>query len=418
MNDTPLLPVNTALEKILSAFSPGPAESVTLLHAIGRVLAEDIVSTIDLPPFDNSSMDGFALHPADRPVSTDMPITLKVVADIPAGSQPSFTLMPGQAARIMTGAPVPEGADCVVPVEDTNFPYRETRERPDQVVIQHFPPAGGNIRPRGQDAKANQPLIKPGRILKPADAALAASLGYANLQMVRQPQVAILSTGDELAAPGTVLEPGKIYESNATLIGGLTAKAGGSPMLLGIARDEPGIIQDKLDEAVTSGVDLILTSAGVSVGAFDYVREVIESNGVLNLWRVNMRPGKPLMFGSYKGVPVIGLPGNPVSAFTGFVIFVVPVIERLLNLENPGRTYHKAVLEQPIRSDGRESYFRAVITQGEQRLTVRLSAHQGSANLLSIVKANGLLIVPAGVKSLPEGAEVDVWPFTDTILER
>jgi len=418
MNDTPLLPVNTALEKILSAFSPGPAESVTLLHAIGRVLAEDIVSTIDLPPFDNSSMDGFALNPADRPVSTDMPITLKVVADIPAGSQPSFTLIPGQAARIMTGAPVPEGADCVVPVEDTNFPYRETRERPDQVVIQHFPPAGGNIRPRGQDAKANQPLIKPGRILKPADAALAASLGYANLQMVRQPQVAILSTGDELAAPGTVLEPGKIYESNATLIGGLTAKAGGSPMLLGIARDEPGIIQDKLDEAVTSGVDLILTSAGVSVGAFDYVREVIESNGVLNLWRVNMRPGKPLMFGSYKGVPVIGLPGNPVSAFTGFMIFVVPVIERLLNLENPGRTYHKAILEQPIRSDGRESYFRAVITQGEQRLTARLSAHQGSANLLSIVKANGLLIVPAGVKSLPEGAEVDVWPFTDTILER
>jgi len=418
MNDTPLLPVNTALEKILSAFSPGPAESVTLLHAIGRVLAEDIVSTIDLPPFDNSSMDGFALHPADRPVSTDMLITLKVVADIPAGSQPSFTLIPGQAARIMTGAPVPEGADCVVPVEDTNFPYRETRERPDQVVIQHFPPAGGNIRPRGQDAKANQPLIKPGRILKPADAALAASLGYANLQMVRQPQVAILSTGDELAAPGTVLEPGKIYESNATLIGGLTAKAGGSPMLLGIARDEPGIIQDKLDEAVTSGVDLILTSAGVSVGAFDYVREVIESNGVLNLWRVNMRPGKPLMFGSYKGVPVIGLPGNPVSAFTGFMIFVVPVIERLLNLENPGRTYHKAILEQPIRSDGRESYFRAVITQGEQRLTARLSAHQGSANLLSIVKANGLLIVPAGVKSLPEGAEVDVWPFTDTILER
>jgi len=418
MNDTPLLPVNTALEKILSAFSPGPAESVTLLHAIGRVLAEDIVSTIDLPPFDNSSMDGFALHPADRPVSTDMLITLKVVADIPAGSQPSFTLIPGQAARIMTGAPVPEGADCVVPVEDTNFPYRETRERPDQVVIQHFPPAGGNIRPRGQDAKANQPLIKPGRILKPADAALAASLGYASLQMVRQPQVAILSTGDELAAPGTVLEPGKIYESNATLIGGLTAKAGGSPMLLGIARDEPGIIQDKLDEAVTSGVDLILTSAGVSVGAFDYVREVIESNGVLNLWRVNMRPGKPLMFGSYKGVPVIGLPGNPVSAFTGFMIFVVPVIERLLNLENPGRTYHKAILEQPIRSDGRESYFRAVITQGEQRLTARLSAHQGSANLLSIVKANGLLIVPAGVKSLPEGAEVDVWPFTDTILER
>jgi len=418
MNDTPLLPVNTALEKILSAFSPGPAESVTLLHAIGRVLAEDIVSTIDLPPFDNSSMDGFALNPADRPVSTDMPITLKVVADIPAGSQPSFTLIPGQAARIMTGAPVPEGADCVVPVEDTNFPYRETRERPDQVVIKHFPPAEGNIRPRGQDAKANQPLIKPGRILKPADAALAASLGYANLQMVRQPQVAILSTGDELAAPGTVLEPGKIYESNATLIGGLTAKAGGSPMLLGIARDEPGIIQDKLDEAVTSGVDLILTSAGVSVGAFDYVREVIESNGVLNLWRVNMRPGKPLMFGSYKGVPVIGLPGNPVSAFTGFVIFVVPVIERLLNLENPGRISHKAVLEQPIRSDGRESYFRAVITQGEQRLTARLSAHQGSANLLSIVKANGLLIVPAGVKSLPEGAEVDVWPFTDTILER
>jgi len=418
MNDTPLLPVNTALERILSAFTPGDVESVELLHAVGRVLAEDIVSTIDLPPFDNSSMDGFAIHPADRPVTGDRPITLKVVADIPAGSQPTFTLEPGQAARIMTGAPLPDGADCVVPVEDTNFPYRETRERPDQVVIKQFPPAGGNIRPRGQDAKAKQPLIKPGRVLKPADAALAASMGYASLRVMRQPRVAILSTGDELAAPGTVLEPGKIYESNATLIGGLTAKAGGSPIMLGIAKDDPGIIQARLDEAVASGVDLILTSAGVSVGAFDYVREVIESNGELNLWRVNMRPGKPLMFGSYKGIPVIGLPGNPVSAFTGFIIFVVPVIERLLNLKNPGPTYKKAILEQPIRSDGRESYFRAVITQGQHRLTARLSAHQGSANLLSIVNANALLIVPAGVKFLPEGAEVDVWPFTDTILER
>lgn len=413
MSDLPLMPVRDAQNRILTAFNLLSEETIPLMEAFGRVLAKDIVAGFDLPPFDNSSMDGFALHPADRPSTPDSPVDVEVVTDIPAGVKPGITLQPGQAARIMTGAPLPEGADCVVPVEDTNFPYRETRVLPKKVRINKFPPAKSNIRPHGQDARSNEILLQAGQTLQPASAALLASLGYVSVPVRRQPRVAILSTGDELILPGTPLTPGKIYESNSTLISGLAASVGAVPLPLGIAGDSPEDIQIKLDKAATNQVDLIITSAGVSVGAFDYVRQVIEENGKLDLWRVNMRPGKPLAFGNCKDTPLIGLPGNPVSAFVGFMVFVAPAIRKMLGL-NRDRVLHKARLEHPVHSDGRESYLRAEVFRDPGGLKARLKTHQGSGNLMSIVRANALLIVPSGVKSLPTDAEVDVWLLSES----
>jgi molybdopterin molybdotransferase len=309
----------------------------------------------------------------------------------------------------MTGAPLPAGADCVVPVEDTDFPYRETRDLPETVRILRFPTVGVNVRPHGQDALAGQPILYASQRLTPPAVALLATLGLADVMVHRLPRVGILSTGDELVKPGQLLPPGHIYESNSWMISGLTAQAGAIPLQLGVAADEPEVIRRRLNQAIDAGVDLILTSAGVSVGVFDYVRQVIEEDGKLDLWRVNMRPGKPLAYGHYRATPIIGLPGNPVSAYVGFLVFVAPVIQRMAGLPHQPRNLRRARLEQTITSDGRESYLRVQVKPGLNGLTAALVAHQGSGNLLSIVRANALLIVPSGVKSLAAGDEVDIW---------
>ncbi|HZW03011.1 MAG TPA: gephyrin-like molybdotransferase Glp [Anaerolineaceae bacterium] len=406
-----LLSVTEAQQRILSAFQPVGSTRVPLLDAGGRVLAADVSARLDLPPFSNSSVDGFAVRTADiRSAAPGQPVELAVIADIPAGSYPTFTLQPGQAARIMTGAPVPAGADAIIPVEQTNFPYREfTPELPKCVQIFSSAAEGNNVRPKGQDVRAGQLLLEHGRRLKPQDVGILASIGIPHVEVYRRPRVALVSTGDELLSPDQPLTPGKIYDSNSYVLAALLEQYGAEPVRLGFSRDQPELVRDILTRAMESDVQLILTSAGVSVGPFDFVRSMIEQHGELAFWRVNMRPGKPLTFGRFHDTPLIGLPGNPVSAFVGFQVFVVPVLRKLAGLPEPRRQIVRATIADSIEGDGRETYYRAIVRLEDGQFVARLTGHQGSGNLFSLVQANALLIVPSGVKSCPVGAQLDAW---------
>jgi len=356
-------------------------------------------------------MDGFAIRAADVLEATAAsPRRLRVVADIPAGSQPTISLANGEAARIMTGAPIPTGADAVVPVEETDFNNRDAgTPAPDEVQIFKSAKPGANIRPRGMDILAGNVVLHKGRVLKPQDLGLLAMLGFAKILVYRKPRVALFSSGDELLDVDAPLEDGKIRDSNSYTLAALVEEAGADVIRLGVAKDNHDSVKALLEKAVELSVDLILSSAGVSVGAFDFVKQVIESNGKLDFWRVNMRPGKPVAFGEYKSIPFIGLPGNPVSAFVGFEVFVRGAIQRLGGALSGGRPTVRVRCEEQIDSDGRESYLRAQVREENGNFIAHLTGHQGSGNLHSLVQANALLIIPAGVKCVPAGQEVDAW---------
>ncbi len=404
-----MLSVTEARERILSHFQAAAEESLPLIECANRVLAVDITAPHDLPLFDNSSMDGFAIRAVDLSSGADASnVTLSVVADIPAGSAPTVTLAQGQAARIMTGAQMPEGADAVIPVEDTNANFQETGTTPPQTVsFTRTVKVGENVRARGTDLHAGDVVLRKGHLLKPQDLGLLAMLGFANVTVHKKPRVALLSSGDELVELGMPLTEGKIHDSNSYAIGALIQNAGAELIRLGVAKDTRQSVEGLLQKAITENVDLIITSAGVSVGAFDFVKEVIEANGKLDFWRVNMRPGKPFTFGEYFNRPFIGLPGNPVSAFVGFEVFVRPVLERLNGQLDGTRQTVKVRCEEEILSDGRESYLRARVREENGIRFARLTGHQGSGNLLSLVQADALLIIPAGVKCVPVGQEVE-----------
>jgi molybdopterin molybdotransferase len=407
----PLLSVGEAQKRLLEYFSPLEREIVDLEWSTGRTLAEDIVSHLDLPPFANSSMDGFAVRFADvAEASSSHPVVLQVVADIPAGQVVNRKLQPHQAARIMTGAVLPPGADAVVPVEDTDFSQRTPGVPPPQQV-KIFNPIGprGNVRPQGQDVHFGEVVMQSGSLLRPADVGFLAMLGIHQVPVYRPPKIAIFSTGDELVPVDQPLMPGQIYDSNTFMLISLVERYGGKAVRLGIVPDRAEVIQRTLDRAVDEKVDLILSSAGVSVGAFDFVRSVVEDQGKLDFWRVNMRPGKPLAFGQYKNIPFIGLPGNPVSSFVGFLVFVRPAILRMAGRKDWKPQTQTVRLVEPIDSDGRESYLRAIVSRENDELVARLTGHQGSGNLRSLVEANALLLIPSGVKSLPIGAETQAW---------
>ena len=406
-----LLSVEQARERILSQLKPVATETIPLADCANRILAIDIVAADDLPLFDNSSMDGFAIRTADTsnaaPASR---VTLRVVADIPAGSTPKIFLQSGEAARIMTGAQMPEGADAVIPVEETDFNDRSPgTPAPEFISFEKTIPPGDNVRLRGMDVRAGSSVLVQGQMLKPQDVGLLAMLGFAEVKVYRIPRVALLSSGDELLEAGAPLESGKIRDSNTSMLAALVESANAEAIRLGIAKDTRESVQRLIEQAVEQKVDLILSSAGVSVGAFDYVKDVVESSGNLNFWRVNMRPGKPLAFGEYKNIPFIGLPGNPVSAFVSFEVFVRDAIGRLGGSSDGSRSSVRVRCGEEILSDGRESYLRAVVHEDEGQLVAFLTGHQGSGNLLSLVQANALLIIPAGVKCVPAGQEVNAW---------
>jgi molybdopterin molybdotransferase len=412
-----LLSVEEAKHLLLESFFPGKIEKLPLTQSNGRILAEDIISPIDLPLFDNSSMDGYAIRAGDVATGTaDNPITLKVVADIPAGQVSPVRLKSGEAIRIMTGAPLPKGADAVVPIEDTDrFQQEEQTGRsvPDEVKVFKPIKRGDYIRPRAQDVRNGEKVLPRRMRLKPQDIGFLAMLGIHQVPVFQRPRVALISTGDELLPVEAPLRPGKIHESNAYALSALIQRDGGLSVDLGIAPDREQSVREILERAVSSHSDLLLSSAGVSVGAFDFVRKVIEKDGGLEFWRVNMRPGKPLVFGKYREVPFIGLPGNPVSAFIGYEVFVRPVIMKMTGLYDYRRPTIRVKLLEEVESDGRESYLRAMVSFKRGVWLARLTGHQGSGNLRSLVQANALLIIPSGVKSQPAGSEVDAWFLGD-----
>jgi molybdopterin molybdotransferase len=408
-----LIGVSDALNKLLSSFSPVASEVVPLENAAGRVLSEDIKSEIDLPLFTNSSMDGFAVRAEDvHGADPNHSVKLFIVEDIPAGKKPTRILEKKQSSRIMTGAQIPDGADAVIPIEDTNQYDPESRTNlglPEEIEVYRSVEPGDYIREKGEDISANDTVLESNSQLRPQDVGLLAMLGKAKLPVYRSPKIAIFSTGDELVPVEIPLQLGKIHDSNAYTLSALITRDNGEPVNLGIVPDREQAVREVLVEAVKKDADLILSSAGVSVGAFDFVRTVVQSDGALDFWRVNMRPGKPLAFGNFQGVPFIGLPGNPVSAFVGYEVFVRPAIRKLAGMNESPRKRIKTKILEDISSDGRESYLRAVVQSQNGEWIARLTGHQGSGNLFSLVQANALLIIPSGVKSLPSGTEVEAW---------
>ena len=411
---TELMPVREAQQRILAIITKNESELCAPEVSYRRVLAEDIRSPLRLPPFDNSSMDGFAVHSSDLNGATkNTPITLPVAFDIPAGVSVEMELPSGKAARIFTGAPLPRGADAVVIVEDTDqFSAARTEKLPAVVKIFHEVARGENCRLAGTDLEAGKIVLNKGKTLLPQDVGLLVSLGVRQVQVMSKAHIALFSSGDELLAPDEALQPGKIYDSNHYMLKGMLEAAGAEVRYLGIARDNPESVIATLDRALATPPDLIISSAGVSVGVFDYVQQVITQHGNLSFWRVNMRPGKPVVFGNYKGIPFLGMPGNPVSSYIGCLVFGLPIIRKLHGQPPFTQKYVKAILTEPLESaDGRESYYRGMLFEENGVMKASLVEHQGSGNLYSLVRANALLIVPAGVRSLPAGSEINTWPL-------
>lgn len=405
-----LLNVEAALAHILQKFTSLPSEQIALTHALGRVLAEDIVSDINLPPFANSSMDGYAVRAEDvSGASSESPVRLRVVMDIPAGSFPTETIGEGQAARIMTGAPLPDGADAVVPVEQTDSNWRAGGDiaLAEQVGILQAARPGDSVRPAGEDVHIGQTVLQAGTILRPQDIGILAALGHAQVAVVRQPRVAIVSTGDELVDVDEPLGPGKIRDSNSHTLAGLVASYGGIPLRQPIARDTLEAVRAMFRTVLEQQPDLIISSAGVSVGTFDVVRAVLDELGEVQFWRVNVRPGKPLAFGQIQGVPFFGLPGNPVSAMVTFDVFVRPALLKLLHRTDDAETI-TAVTGEDMRSDGRRSYIRVRLENENGQVIARTTGTQSSGALMSMVLADGLLIIPEDVTFVPAGTELPV----------
>lgn len=419
MTQTDDLTVAEALERVLDGVPVLPAESVAISEALGRVLASPVVAEDSLPPFANSAMDGYAVRAADvAQARRETPAVLEVVGDIAAGVDLDLTLAPGEAARIMTGAPLPRGADAVVPVESTGEPWRDgQRPLPAQIEIFRAVASHDYVRFPGEDIEAGQTVLPAGHLVRPQEIGVLASLGVSHVPVFRRPRVAVLATGDELIAVEEPLRPGKIRNSNAYTQEAQIRALGAVPVALGIARDEVGDVRDKLQQGLESKVDLFVSSAGVSVGAYDVVKDVLEAEGNVGFWRVRMRPGKPLAFGTYQGVPYLGLPGNPVSALVSFERFAQPAILKMAGHTKWERPRLTITLADPLKSDGRETYARAIVSRdADGTCTARLTGEQGSHIMTSLVQANALVIVPEGMRDVPAGAQLEAlmidWPPT------
>ena len=409
-----MLGVEEALSRILETFHVLKVEQKSLLSALGQVLAEDILSDINVPPWPNSAMDGYALQFNNiKKASSESPIFLKVIGNAAAGYMPKERVVSGTAIRIMTGAPIPQGADTVIPFEDTDEEERKAvGDSIKEIGIKITTTKGTSIRAAAEDISIGQTVLKKGRILRSGEIGVIASLGLKTVKVIRRPLIGILATGDELIEPGDPMVPGKIYNSNTYSIASATLKYGGIPKLLGIAKDNLDSMNKGLEEGLKT--DLLLTSAGVSKGDYDMVKDVLADHGQIHFWSVRMRPAKPLAFGILKGdkggnVPHIGLPGNPVSALVAFEQFARPAIYKMMGKTKFAKPTIKAILEDPIENvDGRRVYARAIVTKKKGAYYAKLTGDQSSGVLTSMAKANGLAICPESIKTIKVGALVDV----------
>lgn len=406
-----MLSVSEALSRVLSDFQSLGAEPVAAIDAAGRVLAESVRATLNLPPFANSSMDGYAVRAADvRGVAAHAPAALAVIGDVPAGVIPSAIVLSGTAVRIMTGAQVPDGADAVVPVEATDD-ARSPTGGPLPAIVQIREPvlAGANIRAVGEDVRLGEEVLPRGTLLRPYDIGVLAAFGINRVAVVRRPRVAILGTGDELVDIDQVPAAGQIRDTNGVTLTALALKYGAEPIRLGVARDRVEDVYARLIDAVERGADVIVSSAGVSVGAYDVVKTAVERDGSLVFWKVRMRPGKPLAYGRFRGLPFFGLPGNPVSAVVGFEIFVRPAILKLAGRLRLDKPRVGVSTSEPLYSDGRESYLRAVVVREGDRYVAHSAGGQGSNMISSLARSNALVIIPEGVREAPAGSRLDAW---------
>ena len=409
-----MLSVEEALARILGHFRVLEDEEIPLLDALGQVLAEDVFSKYDIPPLDNSAMDGYAIVASSvKDASPESPVVLSVVGAVAAGELPVQKVGPGTAMRIMTGAPVPTGADAVVPFEESDeMERRSSGGDSSQIAIKAEVQSGADIRPAGQDVRSSQRVLDKGDLLRPSEIGVLASLGLDRVKVVRRPVVGVLSTGDELLEPGERHRTGGIYDSNSYSIAASVVRYGGVPKMIGVARDNLDSMNCKLQQGLSC--DMLVTSAGVSKGDYDIVKDVLAQRGEIDFWSVRMRPAKPLAFGVLdvqrsSGVPLMGLPGNPVSAMVAFEQFGRAAIFKMLGKTDFEKPIIQAVLDDPIHNtDGRRVFARAVITKRNGTYHAKLTGNQSSNLLTSMARANGLAICPEDLMVKEAGQVVQV----------
>ena len=402
-----MISVDEALATILGRFSPLPTEERPILESVGQALAEDVRAEFDVPPLTNAAMDGYAVRAADTlGADAATPVRLRVIEDLPAGRCATHSVEPGTAIRIMTGAPLPEGADTVVPFEQTG----EGRGAPRGALVDVFAAtrSGTNIRLAGEDLRRGAIVLSAGTPIRPAQVGVLATMGRPRATVHRRPRVAVLSTGDELLQPGQPWSAGKIYDANSFMLAAMVERFGGVPQMLGAAPDRLDDLIARVDRL--SDVDLLVTSAGVSAGDYDVVMQALTRVGEVGFYQVRMRPGRPLAFGQLRGVPLLGLPGNPVASAISFELFGRPAILKMLGWREWARPEVVARFEGSIDNyDLRRSFYRVRLSREDGDLVARLTGPQGSGILSSLALADGLMVVPEERRRVGSGDAVRVW---------